>query len=69
MSINDLLLMFNQTITMLFLDFEKPIEELYEQLAELKKTADLNDDVAALNAAVAALEKKITTTRKNIYNK
>lgn len=53
---------------MLFLDFEKPIEELYEQLAELKKTADLNDDVEALNTAVAALEKKITTTRKNIYN-
>ncbi|WMX12862.1 MULTISPECIES: acetyl-CoA carboxylase carboxyltransferase subunit alpha [unclassified Aureispira] len=53
---------------MLFLDFEKPIEELYEQLAELKKTADLNHDVDALNTAVAALEKKIVSTRKNIYN-
>jgi acetyl-CoA carboxylase carboxyl transferase subunit alpha len=53
---------------MLFLDFEKPIEELYEQLAELKKTADLNDDVGALNTAVAALEKKIINTRKNIYS-
>ncbi|MFT5645632.1 MAG: acetyl-CoA carboxylase carboxyl transferase subunit alpha [Aureispira sp.] len=53
---------------MLFLDFEKPIEELYEQLAELKKTADLNNDVDALNTAVAALEKKIITTRKNIYS-
>lgn len=53
---------------MLFLDFEKPIEELYEQLAELKKTADLNDDVGALNTAVAALEKKIISTRKNIYS-
>lgn len=53
---------------MLFLDFEKPIEELYEQLAELKKTADLNNDVDALNTAVAALEKKIVNTRKNIYS-
>lgn len=53
---------------MVFLDFEKPIEELYEQLAELKKTADLNNDVAALDAAVAALEKKIISTRKKIYS-
>ncbi|MBL4650891.1 MAG: acetyl-CoA carboxylase carboxyltransferase subunit alpha [Aureispira sp.] len=53
---------------MLFLDFEKPIEELYEQLAELKKTADLNTDVDVLNTAVAALEKKIINTRKNIYS-
>lgn len=52
---------------MFFLDFEKPIEELYEQLAELKKTADLNDDVKALNSAVNALEKKIVATRKKIY--
>lgn len=53
---------------MLFLDFERPIEELYEQLAELKKTADLNDDVKALNSAVSALEKKIVSTRKKIYS-
>ena len=53
---------------MLFLDFEKPIEELYEQLSELKKTADLNDDVKALDAAVSALEKKIVSTRKKIYS-
>ncbi len=53
---------------MLFLDFERPVEELYEQLAELKKTADLNDDVKALNAAVGALEKKIVSTRKKIYS-
>jgi len=52
---------------MKFLDFEQPIEDLYEQLADLKKTADLNDDVEALNKAVAALERKIKTTRKKIY--
>lgn len=53
---------------MMFLDFEKPIEELYEQLAELKKTAELNTEVEALNSAVAALEKKIVDTRKAIYS-
>lgn len=53
---------------MLFLDFEQPLEELYEQLAELKKTADLNDDVKALNSAVSALEKKIVATRKKLYS-
>lgn len=52
---------------MLFLDFEKPIEELYEQLGELKKTANLNDDIKSLNKAVSALEKKIVSTRKKIY--
>ena len=49
---------------MIFLDFEKPIEELYEQLGELKKTADLNNDVEALNNAVSALESKIETRCK-----
>jgi len=53
---------------MMFLDFEKPIEELYEQLAELKKTADQNDDVGALDKAVKALEKKIKAKRKEIYS-
>jgi acetyl-CoA carboxylase carboxyl transferase subunit alpha len=53
---------------MKFLDFEQPIEDLYEQLAELKKTADLNNDVQALNKAVAALERKIKNTRKQIYD-
>ncbi len=52
---------------MKFLDFEKPVEQLYEQLATLEKTADLNDDVEALNKAVAALKRKITSTRKTIY--
>lgn len=53
---------------MLFLDFEKPIEELYEQLAELKKTANQNDEVTALAGAVEALEKKIVATQKEIYS-
>ena len=53
---------------MLFLDFEKPIEELYDQLAELKKTAQQNDEVTALTGAVEALEKKIIATQKEIYS-
>ncbi|MCH2021924.1 MAG: acetyl-CoA carboxylase carboxyltransferase subunit alpha [Saprospiraceae bacterium] len=53
---------------MTFLDFEKPIEELYEQLAELKKTASSNEEVDAIQDAVKALEKKITTTRKKIFS-
>ena len=52
----------------MFLDFEKPIEELYEQLDELKKTASQNDDVTALNEAVLALEQKIVETRKKIHS-
>jgi len=52
----------------MFLDFEKPIEELYEQLDELKRTASQNDDVSALNEAVVALEQKIIETRKKIHS-
>ena len=52
----------------MFLDFEKPIEALYEQLDTLKKTASSNEEVAAIQDAVTALEKKIVTTRKKIYS-
>ncbi len=52
---------------MLFLDFEKPIEDLYEQLAELKKTASQNNDLEVLAGAVKALEEKIIATKKTIY--
>jgi acetyl-CoA carboxylase carboxyl transferase subunit alpha len=53
---------------MMFLDFEKPIEELYEQLEVLRKTASSNEEVNAIQEAVTALEKKIVSTRKNIYS-
>ena len=46
----------------------KAIEELYEQLDELKRTASQNDDVSALNEAVVALEQKIIETRKKIHS-
>ncbi len=51
---------------MIFLDFEKPIEELYTQLQELKKDASEEDDDK--QAEIAALEKKIASTRKKIYS-
>ena len=53
---------------MMFLDFEKPIEELYEQLTELKKTASSNEEVDAIQDAVTALDKKIVSTRKKIFS-
>lgn len=53
---------------MQFLDFEKPIEELYQQLEELKKTAEQNNEVPALAGAVEALEKKIVATQREIYS-
>ena len=43
----------------MFLDFEKPIEELYQQLDTLKQTASSNEEVEAIQEAVTALEKKI----------
>lgn len=51
---------------MIFLDFEKPVEELYTQLQELKRDASEEDDDK--QAQIAALEKKIASTRKKIYS-
>ena len=51
---------------MIFLDFEKAVEELYNQLQELKKDASEEDDDK--QAEIAALEKKMASTRKKIYS-
>ncbi len=51
---------------MIFLDFEQPVEELYNQLQELKKDAEEDDE--AKQAEIAALERKIISTRKKIYH-
>lgn len=51
---------------MIFLDFEKAVEELYNQLQELKQDASEEDDDK--QAEIVALEKKIASTRKKIYN-
>jgi acetyl-CoA carboxylase carboxyl transferase subunit alpha len=51
---------------MVFLDFEKPIAELYEQLENLKQIGEKgNVDVTK---AVAELEKKILEKKKEIYS-
>jgi acetyl-CoA carboxylase carboxyl transferase subunit alpha len=51
---------------MVFLDFEKPIAELYEQLENLKQVGDKgNVDVSK---AVAELEEKILAKKKEVYS-
>jgi acetyl-CoA carboxylase carboxyl transferase subunit alpha len=51
---------------MVFLDFEQPVEELYNQLQQLKKDAEEDDE--AKQSEIAALERKIISTRKKIYH-
>jgi acetyl-CoA carboxylase carboxyl transferase subunit alpha len=49
-----------------FLDFEKPIKDLYDQIAQLKITAEKNK--LDLNDSIAQLEEKIIEKRKEITN-
>lgn len=49
---------------MVFLDFERPVEELYTQLQELK--AKPAENAAAREKELAELERKIASTRKKI---
>lgn len=51
-----------------FLDFEKPIEELQEQLDKLKEV-NQQETSDKLKASIKELEKKITKTRRDVYNK
>ena len=50
---------------MTFLEFEKPIEELYGQLEKLTEVADMGVDVTA---SIKDIEKKIKAERKKIYS-
>jgi acetyl-CoA carboxylase carboxyl transferase subunit alpha len=51
---------------MVFLDFEKPMESLYEQLDKIKQVGERGDvDVSPM---IRELEKKINDKRKEIYN-
>ena len=51
---------------MVFLDFEKPIEKLYEQLEQVKQVgADGDVDVSS---TVRELERKIQNTKQDIYS-
>lgn len=47
-----------------FLDFEKPIKDLYDQIAQLRITAEKNK--IDLNDSIAQLEQKIMEKRKEI---
>lgn len=51
---------------MQFLDFEKPLEELYHQLDKLKETAEKNQ--LDVSAAITELENSIEETRAKIYS-
>lgn len=50
---------------MVFLDFEKPIENLYEQLDKLKQVGEEGE--VDVSVSITNLEKKIKDTKKDIY--
>jgi acetyl-CoA carboxylase carboxyl transferase subunit alpha len=50
---------------MVFLDFEKPIEDLFEELAKLQKIKEKNE--VDVTEPIKELELKIKNTRKEIY--
>lgn len=47
-----------------FLDFEKPIKELYDQVEQLKQTQEKSK--TDMSQGIASLEKRICETKKNI---
>ncbi|PHN04368.1 acetyl-CoA carboxylase carboxyltransferase subunit alpha [Flavilitoribacter nigricans] len=51
---------------MVFLDFEKPLEKLYEQLEKLKQVGE--EGIVDVSETVKELENKIKNTRKEIYS-
>jgi acetyl-CoA carboxylase carboxyl transferase subunit alpha len=51
---------------MTFLDFEKPIAELHEQLEKARQIAEKSN--IDMSSSIAELEKKIEMSRKEIYN-
>ncbi|MBP8724921.1 MAG: acetyl-CoA carboxylase carboxyltransferase subunit alpha [Saprospiraceae bacterium] len=51
---------------MIFMDFEKPLETLYDQLEKLKKIEE--DSKIDMSEKIAQLEEKIKETKKTIYS-
>lgn len=51
---------------MVFLEFERPLEKLYEQLAKVKEVAE--DGVVDMDMTISELENRIKQTRKDIYS-
>ena len=50
---------------MVFLDFEKPLENLYEQLEKIKQVGE--EGIIDVSENIKELEKKIQNTKKEIY--
>ncbi len=53
---------------MIYLDFEQPLAELYEELKKTKELSEKNSDID-LSKVVKELEKKIEQKKKSIYKK
>ncbi len=51
---------------MVFLDFEKPLEKLYEQLEKIQQVDE--EGIVDMSTTIKELETKIKNTRKEIYN-
>jgi acetyl-CoA carboxylase carboxyl transferase subunit alpha len=51
---------------MIFLEFEKPLENLYQQLDKIKQVGEAGD--IDVSDKIGELEKKIKQTRKDIYS-
>jgi acetyl-CoA carboxylase carboxyl transferase subunit alpha len=51
---------------MVFLEFEKPLEKLYEQLEKVREVAE--DGVVDMTETIHELESRIKQTRKDIYS-
>ncbi|MFK8163432.1 MAG: acetyl-CoA carboxylase carboxyltransferase subunit alpha [Lewinella sp.] len=51
---------------MVFLEFERPLEKLYEQLEKVREVAE--DGVVDMEETIQELETRIKQTRKDIYN-
>jgi len=52
---------------MVFLDFERPIADLYNRLEKIKEIGKVEE--VDMSAAIAELEKKLAKTRQTIYSK
>lgn len=53
-------------MTLQFLDFEKPIEELYQQLDQVKQVGEKSE--VDVSSTINELQQKIQDTRKNIFS-
>ena len=53
---------------MVFLEFEKPLEELYAKLEKLKEIGDGGEEDIDVSEMVKTLENKIRNKRKEIYS-